>query len=162
VSGCEDDAAVLVRIEAALASVHAAAHGRPLAVRLTLAGATPLHARLVARKQQFQADAQSVGFAIAGDCWVEQLRIASRSPVRPQPLAAEPDGLDLDALLDQASRQPAFDDKLAELMRAVAEKLPRDLRAEMPAEDRQFRDRIKESARDYLLGSLGGTGEAKP
>ncbi|MGA8172093.1 MAG: DNA repair exonuclease, partial [Methylocystis sp.] len=65
VSDCWDEAEALTRIEASLREEHALAGGRPLAARLSLVGATPLHARLVARREAIEADARAIGFRVA-------------------------------------------------------------------------------------------------
>jgi DNA repair exonuclease SbcCD nuclease subunit len=157
ISDCDSEAAVLARIDAALRDVHAAADARPLAARLRLVGATPLHARLVATREHLQAEARSSGFAIAEDCWVEQVRVETSAPPRTSALPEEADALDLEALLEAAASDQSFEGKIEELVRAVSDKLPRDLRELFDAPD--FRQRLALQARDTLLGRLSGGAE---
>jgi DNA repair exonuclease SbcCD nuclease subunit len=157
ISDCDSEAAVLAKIDGALRDVHAAAQGRPLAARLRLVGFTPLHSRLVAGREQLQAEARSAGFAIAEECWVEQVRIETRAPARARVPPAEADALDLEALLEAAAGDQSFAGKIEELVRAVADKLPRDLRELFDAPDLRFR--LAREARDTLLGRLAGGAE---
>jgi DNA repair exonuclease SbcCD nuclease subunit len=158
VTDFDSEAAVLAGIESALRYLHGAAEGRPLAARFRLIGSTPLHARLIAHKDRLQAEARGLGFAIAEDCWVEQLRIETRTPSRATALSEEADALDLDALLEAAARDQSFEFKIEELVSAVSDKLPRDLRDVFDTPD--FRLRLAMQARDTLLGRLSSGAES--
>ena len=72
---------------------------------------------------------------------------AAASPVA---ATAEPDALDIAALLAAAAEDPEFAAAVAELMRTVAEKLPRDLRDEFAADDPQPSPRAWRSRAIYL------------
>ena len=54
------------------------------------------------------------GFQIAADCWVERLKIATRPPPETRP-NAEPDALDIDALIAAAAADPEFAAAIAEI-----------------------------------------------
>ena len=92
------------RIATRSATVHAQGEGRPLAVRVTLTGATPLHNHLVARRETLQDEARACGFRFADDCWVEQTedRDARRPPRR---VLAAADALDVETLLARGRRR---------------------------------------------------------
>jgi DNA repair exonuclease SbcCD nuclease subunit len=122
VSDCRDEAEALTRIEARLRDEHARAEGRPLAVRLSLAGVTPLHARLVARREAIEADARAIGFRCADDVWVEQLKIATRTPPLRARASFETDALDVEALVREAADDPDFSIILAELVAQIGGK----------------------------------------
>lgn len=158
VSGCEDEAAVLARIEARLGAVHAQAEGRPLAARMTLSGATALHGRLVARRETLEEEARALGFRFADDCWVEQIKIATRPLSASMDAPSETDALDVEALLAQAAEAPDFAAVLAELTGQIADKLPRGLRDEIPMDEAALAS-CAELARDRLLGELSADAE---
>jgi len=145
VSGVADEREALGRIGDALSRAHAAADGRPLATRVSLVGETRLHGRLLAHRETLEADARARGFEIAGDCWVERVKIATRAPPEPAH-AAEPDALDVGALIDEAAADPEFAAALATMQRTLAEKLPGALRGEWRI------DHAAALARDFLKG----------
>jgi exonuclease SbcD len=151
IEDCADEAAMLARIEERLGAAHARAEQRPLAARIKLVGATPLHERLVAARETLEADSRACGFRFAEDCWVERLEIATRAMARESAASAQ-DSLDLAALLREAADDPGFAAALAEIAGQVAEKLPRSLRSEFSTEPEDLA-RLAETARDLLLGA---------
>jgi DNA repair exonuclease SbcCD nuclease subunit len=153
VSGCQDEAEALARIEARLREEHALAEGRPLAARVSLVGATPLHARLVTRRESIEADARAIGFRVADDLWVEQLKIATRAPPRRAEASFEADALDVEALVGEAAADPEFSRALEELVARVGDKLPRDLREQLPREAEALK-LLANEARDRLIGEI--------
>lgn len=153
VSHCIDEATVLTRLEARLGAVHSEAEGRPLATRVSLTGATPLHERFIARQEAIEADARAIGFRLAEDCWVEQLKIATRALGRSEIAAGESDALDVEALLQEATEDPGFAKVLADLTTQITDKLPRALRGQFPMDDEALA-RLTTDARDRLLGAL--------
>jgi DNA repair exonuclease SbcCD nuclease subunit len=150
VSACLDEADVMPLVAAAVARSHAEAGGRPLAIRITLEGTTLAHSRLLVRRETIEAEARALGFQIAGDCWVERIRIATRSPPRPVFAAHEPDALDIPGLLAAAAEDPGFVAAVAEIIATVAEKLPRDLRGQIAADDPRAVAARAALSRDYL------------
>ncbi len=153
VSDCQDEAEALTRIEARLRDEHAGAEGRPLAARLSLVGATPLHARFVARREAIESDARAIGFRVADHLWVEQISIATRAPpLRPR-ASFEADALDVEALVREAAEDPEFASVINDLMAQISDKLPRDLREEMPRGDEALK-LLANEARDRLIGEI--------
>lgn len=151
VSQCEDEAQAFAAIEARLGVEHAQAEGRALALRLTLTGATPLHERLVARRDPIEADARALGFRFREDFWVEQVRIATQPPITRGSALAKADALDVEALILEAA-DVQYEQAVAELIEEIIEKTPTALRE-------NFRRDIKaaslaEEARDLLLGEV--------
>ena len=151
VSACHDDADALARIEAALARLHPEADGRPLAVRLTLCGTTAAHARLVTRREEIEASARALAFRVADDCWIERIALETCAP--PVRETAEPDILDVEALIAAAAAEPQFAADLAATIETISDKLPRHLRAEL-ATDGLALARLGALARDHLAGML--------
>jgi len=153
VSGLGQESDIIDRIGAALGELHGNSEGRPLAVRLTLSGATPLHNHLVARRDVLLDEARAIGFRIAADCWVEQVKLATAVPPRVAAPLSMADSLDVDDLLTGAADDPEFAAALADLMKTVADKLPRDLRDDPERQDALLRQ-LKADARAYLAGEL--------
>jgi DNA repair exonuclease SbcCD nuclease subunit len=156
VSDCQDEAEVLARIEARLRDEHARAEGRPLAARVFLTGVTPLHAHLVARREAIEADARAIGFRFADDLWVEQLKIATQGPPRRAETSFESDALDVEALVREAADDPEFARALQELAAQIADKLPRDLREQLPRGEKDL-IQLAAEARDRLMGEIAVT-----
>jgi exonuclease SbcD len=65
----------LVAIGSEFESALAGADGRPLAVRLTLFGATSLHGELIARSETLEAECDSLALTASGEIWIEQIQI---------------------------------------------------------------------------------------
>jgi DNA repair exonuclease SbcCD nuclease subunit len=152
VSACANEVEALPLIGDALARAHAEAGGRPLAVRITLTGTSPAHALLVAHRETIEDEARALGFQISGDCWVERIRIATKAPPRATAPVGEPDALDIEGLLAAAADDPEFTAAVAQIMASVAEKLPRDLRRQIAAEDPQAVAARAALARDFVQG----------
>jgi hypothetical protein len=118
---------------------------------VTLTGVTRAHARLVAHRELWEADARALGFAIGAECWLERLKIDT-SPPSERAAAVEPDSLDVDALIAEAARDSEFVATLAELTRAVSEKLPAALRPEMNVDDPAMLAKLVALTREFLRG----------
>ncbi len=153
VSGADSEAEVIERIGTALEALHGRSDGRPLAVRITLSGATPRHGHLVARRELLQDEARAVGFRIAEDCWVEQLKLATSAPIRATTELSPADSLDVDDLLAAAADDPAFAEALAETLKNIVDKLPHELRKEL-SDNPEMLKRLADDARAYLSGEM--------
>jgi exonuclease SbcD len=150
VVGLADEEAVLARVGAAIEAAVAAAEGRPLALRLTLTGATPAHARLVARLaevgQGWRAQAQELAYRVTQDCWIEKIRLETTPPA----VALDLDALDITGLLAASAQDPEFLAEVEALKASLVAKAPPGLLDELlappPAE-------WAARARDLLLGT---------
>ena len=150
--GVNNETDVIARIEQALADTHAQSENRPLAVRVTLLGVTPLHNRLIARREALQDDIRASGFSIAEACWVEQLKIKT-APPPPAPTALSPtESLDIEELLRDAASEPEFAEILAKLVKDIEDKLPKDLRDDLRNSD--LLTSLTDDARALLAGAL--------
>jgi exonuclease SbcD len=121
-AGYEDEASLMRAVEQAVRPHAKAAEGRMLAVRVSLAGATPLHARLIADpdlRDKTEGAAQRCG----DEVWLERLRLATAAPARPtgEPGLSE---LDLAAALKESADDAALRGGLAALVGAVRAKMP--------------------------------------
>ena len=152
VSEAANETDVLTRVAGGIADAHATSDGRPLALRVTLTGVTPLHNHLVARREWMQDEARGSGFQLSSDCWVEQLKIRTTMPTRPDEKMSAADALDVDALLAEAANDPEFAAVLAELTESVKNRMPKDLHDDLNASD-VFKA-LTDDARALLAGEL--------
>ncbi|ARN82557.1 metallophosphoesterase family protein [Methylocystis bryophila] len=150
VGSCRDEADVVARIEAAMRAQYEGCDGRPVALRITLQGATRFSCRLVAERERLEEDMRAIGFRHAEDFWIESLKIETHAPPKKAPALAEADALDVEALISAAAADPQFSTILAELLATIEDKSPRELRGALESETSALRD----EARDLLLGLL--------
>lgn len=148
VSGHTQEADILAAADALFARAAREADGRPLALRLRLAGATPLHARLVVGRESLEEELRFVATRHADDFWVERLRLATSAP--PAAHVATADTLDVAGLLAEVAADPEFAAEIAALVAALADKAPK-LRGEIAA---LAREDWAAEARDMLAGAL--------
>lgn len=138
VSACENLASAVLRTGQAIDGLLQHAGGdHPLALRITLTGATPAHGELFGLEAQLRAEVLAQAATLGLDrLWVEKLVLATT----PQEtlgaaggLAAHSDALaDLQALLAQAPADPDLVQGLqADLMQMIG-KLPAEVIAEVP------------------------------
>jgi DNA repair protein SbcD/Mre11 len=153
VSPFDDAPEVLSAIGATLERLRREAGERPLAARLTLTGACAAHALLVARRETIEDEARAIGVAIAGDCWVEKIKIAT-TPTPALFAPTEADALDIGGLVAAAAQDPEYQAAVAQIVAAIADKMPRDLRGEFRSDDPEALARLAALARDRLAGEL--------
>ena len=151
VSGDTDEAALFGRVKAVLEAAQTQSQGRPLAARITLTGTTPLHNKLVAEQEEWLDNLRSAGFQTAADCWVEQVRIET-SPPRSFPPVDDTDSIDVEGLLSAAATDREFEAALSELVKTIAEKMPKDLREQFARSEAVTT--LATDARALLLGRL--------
>ena len=152
VTGAETEADLLASIANAMGDAHATSESRPLALRITLTGATALHNHLIARREMFQDEMRGTGFQLSADCWVEQLKIRTTLPAQTAVALSAVDALDVDALLAEAANDPEFAAVLAELTESVKAKLPKDLQDDLQKSD--VLKALTDDARALLAGEL--------
>lgn len=115
------DAATLSGLaRAAIADAVASAGGRPLALRLTFAGTTPLHARLVARGVQVAEEMQAHAHEAGADILIEKVRNETRPP-------AGTGGAGLpgfEDLLAEVAAEPALNAELGAALRELCARTP--------------------------------------
>lgn len=143
---------VIAKVMPAIADAHREAEGRPLAIRITLDGATSLHNQLVTRHDVLEDDIRARALQFGDDCWVEQIKIKTSPPPRPVVALSAEESLDLGRMLDGAIDDPEFAAILADLIKTVKEKLPKDLHDDLLADDLQAK--LADEARAMLGGAL--------
>ncbi len=118
----DDEASLMRAVEAAVRPHADGAEGRMLAVRVSFAGVTPLHARLLADaelRDKTEAAAQRCG----DEVWLERLRVATTQPARRVDEAALA-GLDLAAALEASAGDAALREAVEALIGTVRARLP--------------------------------------
>jgi DNA repair exonuclease SbcCD nuclease subunit len=78
---CDTTEALLEMIREAIAAERERADGRPLAVRLVLAGTTPLHGRLHENSAHWHEEFRAIAAGL-GDVWLEKVQVNTRQEVR--------------------------------------------------------------------------------
>lgn len=114
---------VLARSEPALAAAVAAAAGRPLAARVALRGATPLHDELLANGERVQSELEGVAGAVESTgLWLERVTVATSPPAGAVHADSELDQV-LSAAAGLTETTAALDEALGELYRRVSAEL---------------------------------------
>ncbi|MEO3474295.1 DNA repair exonuclease [Roseomonas sp. CAU 1739] len=122
-----DVAMLTERIAQATAAAVAAADDRPLLARLSLAGATALHGRLVGDTDQLAAECRAAAIEAGGALWVEAVRVRTR-PLR---VAADDALLPLRAAFDAGLDDEDLARGVLADMQAIREKLPAVAQADL-------------------------------
>jgi len=142
-SGATSFDAVLERCQAALAEAVAAASGRPLAARVLLRGATPLHGRLLADGERLRAELLGVADAVApAALWLERVRVRTKPPPAPVGAGSELEQA-LTAVAEADATASAIDAALAQLYKLASVPLGSDHQlAEELEPDAKLRKRV--------------------
>jgi DNA repair exonuclease SbcCD nuclease subunit len=156
IGGIGDESALHDAVRAALVPLLAACEGRPLALRLKLTGATGLHARLLAGREDFTEELQAVGSALSDQVFVEKLVIDTRLTSAATPIALPL--ADLEEAFTAVMARPEFRRDLERHLALIRAKAPREaLAPDTPADMAA----ILAEARDLILSRLAsGPGEA--
>ena len=140
VGGVRSLAEVAERVRPTLAATAEQADGRPLLVRLTLAGATLLHPALLADPLALEAECQNAAFATADQVWLESVRLGTRLPQDKAALSPSTDALALLAeAFQQALDDPAQCEALLQHMDELAHRLPGAADLDVPRTAEQLR-----------------------
>jgi DNA repair exonuclease SbcCD nuclease subunit len=109
-------------LKAAIATALDPAPDRPVALRVTLSGATPLSGRLVAERAQWRDQAEALAQHLSAEVWLESLKLLTVLPER-APDAA-PAGFDAEALVADLAGDAALAAEAERLMAQISDKLP--------------------------------------
>jgi DNA repair exonuclease SbcCD nuclease subunit len=146
-----DEAGLFDRIAAAAHRAFADAEGRPLLLRLTLAGETALHPALPDRTEEIAAHCANAAIEAGGRLWIEKLQLRTRAPAHLAADALEP----LRQAFHAALEDRAVADALRADLEALRQKLPAPVRAaaDIPA-DVLGLARLADEAWDAVAGAL--------
>jgi DNA repair protein SbcD/Mre11 len=150
VSKDDTQADLLARIATELAEVKVKHGDLPLAIRITLTGATALHNHLIAKQHLLEDDIRAGAFQLASDCWVEALKVKTFLPGGPVDQLSAADDLDVETLLSEAANDPEYVAILAELMETLKTRLPKGL----PDALSDLLKSLPDDARAALAGEL--------
>jgi DNA repair exonuclease SbcCD nuclease subunit len=130
ISGFDDRKYLLPAIRSRVDAAHGATDGRALAIRLRLAGATPLHADLVTGAAELREDVDTLVAGIAADIWLEKLEIRTTPPIlaadRVDPTVAG----NLRATIEALAADPWLAGRLSARLAEIRTKLPAGARAD--------------------------------
>lgn len=147
-TGVDDEATALRRIEEAIAPLADAAGGRLMALRVSLTGATALDRELRADPRRLSDEVQAAAHRRHEDIWLERVRLATTAPE-----AAAGDGalaaLDVGATIDALLGDPKFRAEAATVLNDIKNKLPSGTDAGLGDLDALFG-----AARGLALGRL--------
>lgn len=124
-SAAQDEDAVHALARDSFRAAAARAEGRPLALRVTMRGASPLHERLLAHRVQTEEDLQALAAEASADMLLEKLVLATTG-LRAAPAAAL-DGFH--AILDEVAQEAGFRDEIARALNALRAKAPQEVYA---------------------------------
>jgi exonuclease SbcD len=128
------------------------AEDRILAVRLTVTGASPAHAQLVADPDAWENDLRAAASEAGAQVWLEKVALDTRLPLDLEALRGQDDPVgDLARYLRDLQQDPAA---LADLGQSLE-----DLRRKLPAEYRQLDDALDLEDPATLAGLLDEVGQ---
>lgn len=133
--------------------------GRPLAVRLTFTGETPLHDHLCAHPDQVEEDMQALAWEAGADVLIEKVRNATAAPAKPSA------AMGFDEILAAVAVDPVFRADVAGTLADLRSKAPvealklLDSDAQDPA---TVADAAIRSAEETILAALNGAAGAEP
>ena len=123
----DDFAQVPAVVEQAVGEATAAAGERPVALRVVLGGATALHDRMHAHRDEVDLEVAAAAQRARADVWLEKCVLATRPPAAAPGLVpdlAAADGLDPLTALDAVRDDPASADTVKEDITRLLAKLP--------------------------------------
>lgn len=130
VSSASDLATAASLVGRALEELHKQNQGSvPMAVRVTLTGASPAHGELFGAGAQLRAEVLASAAGIGAEhLWIEKVKLSTTPPEQPADVASRADAVaDLQSLLDAADADPEFVRGLKEDLMAVLNKVPVEL-----------------------------------
>lgn len=131
----------------------------PRAVRVTLRGRTPAHGALFGKAHELRAEVLGQIAAIGNErLWLEKVKLATEPVAERADIGARRDAIaDLQEILDEASSDPEFLQKLRTELQPFFAKVPADVKEEVPllamAREGDF-GRLLQQVSPALLASL--------
>jgi DNA repair exonuclease SbcCD nuclease subunit len=154
VAGLDDEAGVMAAVEAAAQPVVQAAGERMLAMRVRLAGTTPLHLSLATDPSRLGDEITAALDRAHPDIWLEALRIETTQPAAEAHAALG--ALDLANLFDGLEHDADLRARLAEEVAQIGQKVPLGMTGGRPGPDAV--DDLMTAARALILGRARGDG----
>ncbi len=129
VSALSDRGGLHAAIRRSAETAFAAADGRALALRLTLAGASALHADLAAGARELREETETLLASIAEDMWLEKLEVQT-TPPRTRAIVDPSVSGALGAAVEELAASGWLKQRLAMRLDQIAGKLPAGAHAE--------------------------------
>ncbi len=155
-SGAATRAEFHERARRAIAAAHAAAEGRPLALRVTLVGETPLSDYLLAQAEQVREDLQALASGEGAHALLEKLRNETRARGARAILAG------FEEILAEASADPAFREEVARTLEELRSKAPHEAQRLLRVanvDPKALADAAIAAARVRVVAALNGEAE---
>lgn len=156
VSACADRADSLSCLRHELEKAVAEADGRILAARIRLIGATAAHAQLVRDRATLREEIRAIATDLSDTLWIEKIELATKPHLDRAALRAQDDSIgELLALLDSLSADPQAGQALLRDLTPLWDKLPDELRKDLPdlTDPEAFRACLTE-VEDLLVAAL--------
>ena len=160
VEDAEEIDAVYAAVKHALGDAYSNADGRVLAARITLTGATPVHAALCGDSEEVLNTIRATGLDIAANrIWIEKLVLDTRPAISPDTLRARADTLgDVARALDELTSDPEIRAGLQAELAVLFEKVTPDVFERAPElaqlRDGDTLDELLARAGDRVIASL--------
>lgn len=123
VSGTSEHPELLDLIRSHVAQNAVEAEGRPIALRLTMTGTTPLHSRLTLESAVLREDVETLLATLSNDVWLEKLKLDTKHPAAPETVDPTVAGK-LDQELTRLSKDIAITKVLEARLAEIRTKLP--------------------------------------
>ena len=157
VSGASDHPELLDIIRRHIAQCAEQAEGRPLALRLTVTGATLLHSKLILDRSAFREDVETLLATLSHDVWLEKLKLETAPPATPEAVDPTVAGK-LDQEVTRLSHDSAIGQVLEARLAEIRTKLPAGAHADAFIE--QMRAEIPERAAALARSLVSEAGHA--
>lgn len=105
------------------------AQGRPIALRLELVGASPLHAHLIRDTDTVQQEIEVIFASLSDEIWLERLKIRTHPPTCPAVLDHSTGGR-IAADIRQMATAEALQTDLSDILKTILERVPAQARTD--------------------------------
>jgi DNA repair exonuclease SbcCD nuclease subunit len=158
VSGFSEPADLYATARRVIATTQDGAEGRPLALRLTLVGASPLHDFLSVQAEQVREEMQALAWEAGSDILIEKLRDKTTAASGGTRLSTL---LGFDTILAEIAADPAFRAEIARTLGELNARVPAEALALLDGEAAEADALAKaaiETASEAILAGLGSVG----
>lgn len=161
VGDAADMDALVGRARAALEATARAAEGRPVALRLRLAGASPLHGEIALRRGSLREEIEALAATVAGDVWLEKLSLATTTPVSETAAPVDPSiAGQIRSEIATLAADPELAGRLDAILAELRAKLPAGARPETLLDQIRAEAPARAAALAQALVGEGGADDA--
>ena len=157
ISGYESKQELFQEFRSCLNQEITLAEERPIAVRIYLNGTTPLHYELTRDPVALRAQIESAALEVSDQFSIEKIKINTNHPSE-NTLSSRSDVLgELIQLVDESIIDPSINNKLAEELRGLTNRLPRSEMEDLPSEE-QFNEILLDAKKMLIARLFDGEG----